>query len=312
LAGAVRGRHVGALLTGPLDSPATGSLIVHAVARQLALTVRVPAVGGRFDVGAVHLDVLAPPYAFTGTRSDPNNSSLVLRATVGGVRILLTGDAEVEEQDWLLSSGQDLRADVLKVQHHGSAYSDPAFLAAVHASVGVISVGVHNDYGQPSPLLLGELARLGVPALRTDRDGDVAVAVAGGRLQTVVHGVRASTPGLAAARIGEFVVDARVAACPHALSPRARPVRDRRSCRCSATRSCSSIAPSARSPPGQPRSLIRAVSPAIAAPCLIQGAIGRRVMVHVRAAGEVTVLVRIPQGLRWAVRPGVARRGTAT
>jgi hypothetical protein len=36
------------------------------------------------------------------------------------------------------------------------------------------------------------------------------------------------------------------------------------------------------------------------------------VMVHVRAAGELTVLVRIPQGLRWAVRPGVARRGTAT
>lgn len=251
---AVRGRRVGALLTGPLDAPETGSLIVHAVARQRALPIRVPAVGSRFTVGAVHLQVLAPPYAFSGTRSDPNNSSLVLRATVGGVRIMLSGDAEIEEQDWLLGSGQNLRADVLKVPHHGSAYSDPAFLAAVRASVGVISVGAHNDYGQPSPVLLAELARLGVPALRTDLDGDVAVAVQGGRLQTVAHGVRASTPGLAQAPLDPSAPGARMAPCPPVPSPPTTSlVRSRRSCCWSGTRSCSSIAPSARSPPPPPR-----------------------------------------------------------
>jgi competence protein ComEC len=271
LAGAVRGRHVGALLTGPLDAPETGSVIVHAVARRLRLPIRTPAVGSSYLVGPIHLDVLAPPYPFTGTRSDPNNSSLVLRATIHGIRILLTGDAEIEEQDWLLGSGADLRADVLKVPHHGSAYSDPAFLAAVHASVGVISVGLHNDYGQPSPTTLGALSRLGVAVARTDLDGDVAVAQAGARLETVVHGVRQSAPGLAGAslrtalppRLDGGLRDAsaggaKMAPCPPVPSPsRICPSRYPRSSCSSATRTCSSIVPSARSPPRPARPIRR-------------------------------------------------------
>jgi competence protein ComEC len=79
--------------------------------------------------------------------------------------------------------------------YHRSAYSDPAFLAAVHASVGVISVGADNDYGLPSPLLLTELARLNLPVRRTDRDGDIAVVERAGRLSVVARGVRASRPG---------------------------------------------------------------------------------------------------------------------
>jgi competence protein ComEC len=86
----------------------------------------------------------------------------------------------------------DLRADVLKVPHHGSAYSDPDFLAAAHAQVGVISVGAHNDYGQPSPHLLNMLAVLGLPAERTDQHGDVAVAGTPGHLSVLGHGVAAS------------------------------------------------------------------------------------------------------------------------
>ena len=56
--------------------------------------------GGGLDIpgGAVELTVLGPPYPLRGTRSDPNNNSLVLLATVAGVRILLAGDAETEEQ----------------------------------------------------------------------------------------------------------------------------------------------------------------------------------------------------------------------
>ena len=80
LPGVVRGRSVGALFTGPLDEPAAGSVIVHRIAAAQHLQVRSPPVGTQLDVGAVHLDVLGPPSAFHGTRSDPNNSSLVLRA----------------------------------------------------------------------------------------------------------------------------------------------------------------------------------------------------------------------------------------
>jgi hypothetical protein len=78
-----------------------------------------------------------------------------------------------------------------------SAYSDPQFLAAVDAKVGVISVGVGvgNDYGLPSPILLAELSKLDLPVRRTDRDGDIAVVYSGGVLSVVSRGIRASSVG---------------------------------------------------------------------------------------------------------------------
>jgi competence protein ComEC len=74
-----------------------------------------------------------------------------------------------------------------------SAYSDPDFLASVHAQVAVISVGQDNDYGLPAPSLIAELAKLGVATKRTDRDGDVAIVDTNGRLGAVTRGVSAST-----------------------------------------------------------------------------------------------------------------------
>jgi competence protein ComEC len=245
LAGVARGRHISRILTGPLADPVTGAAIVRGIAAARGLSVLSPPVGTHLDVGAVHLDVLGPPAAFHGTRSDPNNSSLVLRAEVQGVRILLPGDAEIDAQRALLDTGSDLRADVLKVPHHGSAYSDPAFLAAAHASVAVVSVGLHNDYGHPSPILLTEMARLGVPLFRTDRDGDVAIVGRPGHLTAVVHGVAASTVGLAPSQPGAWM-----AACRRDRSASTTcPTHCPHSCCSSVTRNCSSIGASARSPP---------------------------------------------------------------
>ena len=89
--------------------------------------------------------------------------------------MLLTGDVELMGQAELLTSGVDLRADVLKVPHHGSRYSSPRFLATVQPRVGLISVGAGNSYGHPSALLLDALARQGTRVLRTDQDGDIAI-----------------------------------------------------------------------------------------------------------------------------------------
>jgi competence protein ComEC len=122
---------------------------------------------------------------FHGTRSDPNNSSVVLRVHSGGRLLLLTGDIEVEAQRAMVQAGIELRADILKIPHHGSRYQDPEFLRAVGASVAVVSVGEGNDYGHPSMLLLSELARDGAHTLRTDLDGDVAVCEQDGRLAVV-------------------------------------------------------------------------------------------------------------------------------
>ena len=197
IAGVLHGRRVGRVITGPLAEPESGAAFVAEALRPRHLQAEPASVGLRLRVGTVTLEVLGPPQAFRGTRSDPNNSSLVLRAESHGVRILLPGDAEIEAQQQLLGVGADVAADVLKVPHHGSAYSDHSFLAAVHARLAVISVGAHNDYGQPAPSLLGELDQLGVVVRRTDRDGDVAVTWNRGRLGTQIrHAVGVAQSGV--------------------------------------------------------------------------------------------------------------------
>ncbi|MGC4814921.1 ComEC/Rec2 family competence protein [Micromonospora sp. DT228] len=190
VAGVFRGRRVGAVLTPSSTDPESGRDLVRAAATAGRSALLTTVAGARHPIGGVDLLVLGPPYPLAGTRSDPNNNSLVLRATVGGVRILLPGDAETEEQHALLTRAAPghLRADVLKVAHHGSAYQDPAFLDAVRPAVALVPVGAGNTYGHPNPSLLARLSRGGARVLRTDTDGDLAAVRAG--------------PGLAVARRG--------------------------------------------------------------------------------------------------------------
>jgi competence protein ComEC len=185
IAGVVRGRAIGELDVGPAREPVAAWREVERVAAARRIPVRTAVAGERRVVGGVTLDVLGPARVFRGTRSDPNNSSVVLRVHTGGRLLLLTGDVEVEAQREMVRAGIELRADILKVPHHGSPYQEPEFLRAVGASVAVVSVGKGNDYGHPSTPLLSELARDGAHTLRTDLDGDVAVCEQDGRLAVV-------------------------------------------------------------------------------------------------------------------------------
>jgi len=115
---------------------------------------------------------------------DRNNASIVLRLTYGQVTVLLTGDAEVEEERWLMGQGYDLRAQVLKVSHHGSntGSSDP-FLNAVGAQVALISCSADNPYGHPHADVLERLARHGSEIYRTDTQGTIEVTIDGSGYQ---------------------------------------------------------------------------------------------------------------------------------
>jgi beta-lactamase superfamily II metal-dependent hydrolase len=94
------------------------------------------------------------------------------------------GDAERDEEAWLMNhASSDLRADVLKVGHHGSSTSSTdAFLAAVEPSFAVISVGADNLYGHPSADVLASLSRVGARIVRTDQAGTIVVHSDGIRL----------------------------------------------------------------------------------------------------------------------------------
>jgi competence protein ComEC len=117
----------------------------------------------------------AEPY-LSGTRNDINNNSLVFRLEYGRFRMLFTGDAGAEAEERILREGVDVRADVLKVGHHGSAYgSTPAFVRAVSPAAAVISVGRDNLFGHPAPNTLATLESAGAHVYRTDRDGAVTI-----------------------------------------------------------------------------------------------------------------------------------------
>jgi len=188
--GVFRGRVVGEVATSPLAEPVEGRTRVLAAAGAAGTPVVAPQAGWTWSVGPLRLTVLGPVRPITGSPSDPNNNSLVLRAEVGGERLLLAGDAMVEEQAELVAGigGDGLRADILKVAHHGSAFQDQAFLAAVHPAVALVSVGAGNPYGHPNVAMLDMLRRKGATVLRTDLDGDLATVVDGTGLAVVRHG----------------------------------------------------------------------------------------------------------------------------
>lgn len=111
-----------------------------------------------------------------GMAKDVNNDSIVLRVEERGKRILFTGDEEGVVEKTLVAAHADLRADVLKVAHHGSATSSSTgFLLAVHPRIAVISVGKNNPYHHPSEAIVQRLKRLGVDVRRTDASGDVEI-----------------------------------------------------------------------------------------------------------------------------------------
>ncbi len=145
--------------------------------------------GGWIDLGdGASIQILGPPkepVAGPGAAEDRNNNSLVLKLKWGNISFLLTGDIESGGEEALLDERVDLRATVLKVAHHGSAYgTSQALLDAVQPAISVISVG-ENDFGHPAP---PTLQRLDDTILyRTDQEGDVTLSTDGERLWVSVE-----------------------------------------------------------------------------------------------------------------------------
>ena len=134
------------------------------------------AAGSELRSGSLRLRVLWPPPALLAlplSDQDPNQQALVIEARWHDFSMLLTADAEAESVP--IEPGP---IDVLKVAHHGS---DDAGLASLlertRPRLAVISVGQGNPYGHPTPQTLQTLQEHGVPTLRTDRDGEVDIAV---------------------------------------------------------------------------------------------------------------------------------------
>jgi len=160
-----------------------------AAAREHGTPMREPRDGDvwRTDDG-VTLRFYGPslPY-LRGTRSDINENSLVFRLEYGSFAMLFTGDAGAATEARLLRDGVAIRANVLKVGHHGSAYgTTPAFVAAVAPRAAIVSVGRDNLFGHPAASTLATLAAANVRIYRTDEDGAVRIRVTSVSAVTIV------------------------------------------------------------------------------------------------------------------------------
>ena len=144
-----------------------------------------PRPGETFQLGSATIDVIGP---LNLKYEDANDLSLVLRVTYGNTRFLLTGDMEEVAEKELVEAGVDLKADVLKVGHHGSSSSTSyRFLKAVAPTYGVISLAAFNEYGHPHRDPLSRLMDADVTIYRTDKMYDI-VAFSDGETITFTTG----------------------------------------------------------------------------------------------------------------------------
>jgi len=125
-------------------------------------------------LGDLRVEILWPPRGPAAAAPD-NDRSLVLRVSAGGgPRVLLPGDLEAAAEAELVARGTDLRAELLKVGHHGSrSSSSRAFLAAVGGAAAVVSAPCHGRFAWPHPEVVARLREQGYALWWTGRDGAV-------------------------------------------------------------------------------------------------------------------------------------------
>jgi competence protein ComEC len=130
--------------------------------------------GEQFEIDGVKVEVLWPPHANSTPVTSGNNDSVVLRLVYGSASVLLAGDIEQEAEESLLASREDLRADILKVPHHGSKTSSTdRFIDSVNPKYAVISVGERSRFGHPHSVVVNRYLAKGVQILQTGVSGTV-------------------------------------------------------------------------------------------------------------------------------------------
>lgn len=123
-----------------------------------------------FKIGDISVSLYAP-YA----EGDGNERGLMLTVSVGGKKMLVTGDVSQETERKLVKDKELSDTDILIVGHHGSRYSTcTELLNEASPETAVISVG-YNSYGHPADEVLARLSDCGAEILRTDHSGNIKI-----------------------------------------------------------------------------------------------------------------------------------------
>jgi len=126
-----------------------------------------------------------------------NQNSLIYALKLNSLRFLFMGDAEELNEFELLKNYPDLKTDILKVAHHGSANAtSDFFLSHIQAKLAIISVG-NNTYGHPSAQTLARLNRAHIPVMTTKNEGDITFIIS-----EMVYALQTSSRNLKQLRLG--------------------------------------------------------------------------------------------------------------
>lgn len=143
--------------------------------RKKNVDVEKPSAGDSFSIGEMKIQILAPLSKYDSI----NNNSIVVRVTYGNDSFLFTGDIERAAEIDLVNSGYDLKSNVLKVAHHGSATSTTQkFLNAVKPQYAVISVGPDSS-DLPKESTINRLRENNITIYRTDTEGNILITTNG-------------------------------------------------------------------------------------------------------------------------------------
>lgn len=138
-----------------------------------------PEPGKSYDIGQMKIDVFAPILQY----DDMNNNSIVVKITYKNRSFLFTGDAGSESEKDMIAANFDLKADVLKIGHHGSkTATSQAFLNKVQPLYAMISVGEDRNK-LPKKEIINRLKKNNIQTYRTDLDGTVIFATDGDNLK---------------------------------------------------------------------------------------------------------------------------------
>jgi len=123
------------------------------------------------------MELLYPFYDMSGQKVDNlNNTSVVTRFVYKDFKVMLTGDAEAEEEAELAESGFNLQSDIYKAGHHGSSTaSSDNFLNLVKPEAAVIQCGKDNDFGHPHLRVLKRFKLHEIEVYRNDLQGQIRV-----------------------------------------------------------------------------------------------------------------------------------------
>jgi competence protein ComEC len=169
-----------------INPETTALLDLYETAQKNHVAIRRHFAGDQLDWSGTRIRVLSPPADWQPKSKPQNDDSLAILIGYGDTSALLAGDLQKTMERFVASESP--RADLLKVDHHGSATSTtPELLAAVHPRFAVISAGYHNSFGHPRQVVLDRLQAAEVHTYRTDLQGAVTFLLDGKHVEPRVQ-----------------------------------------------------------------------------------------------------------------------------